>query len=305
VFEVSQGKRRVMMKLSFYRDDTLNRYASKASNGDADGAKKIKAQDSIAVSSAFGKVSNNLVQRDISPHFMVTYLDVDIKSFAEKIMHLLQDRMKELTPANLKYNNLGFLEPFDSDLTKFLKENEYSEHTLRAIIFQIVYTLACLQRFFPGVRHNDLSTNNVLVKKHVTSASYTMDGVTWYVKHNPVLPALSDYDFLHVPNSETLQNERVLNQRYKVGQEQNVSYDTHFFLKSVYKCILGKMHKYSTTIGFLKSLPLSTEDRLTHEVPELEPSTLLHNAYFAPLKTKHHVTSAYSADVNRESLTAI
>lgn len=296
VFQVSDGARKVMMKLSFYRDDTLNKFAAKAQGGDAEGARRIKAQDSIAVSSVFGRISNELMQQNVSPHFMVTYCDVDVKNFAPKIMHLLQERMKELTPANLKYNNVCFLEPFDGDLTKFLQNHNYNEHTLRCLIFQILYTLACLQKHFPGFRHNDLSTNNVLMKKSKVDASYTFAGTTWYVKHMPILVAFSDYDFLHVPQSRSLQNERVLNKRYKVGEERNVSYDSHFFLKSVYKCILRHMNKYAQTLAFLKSLSMSTDDRLASEMPELEPAKLLLNPYFAPLLKKREVSKAYSGD---------
>jgi hypothetical protein len=209
---------------------------------------------------------------------------------APRLKSLIAERVKSSTKVQLKFNNACFLEVFSSDMTKWLrgKSRDRTEASVRMAIFGVIYTLAALQRLYPGFRHNDLSTNNVLVKrltKHMR-ASYTIDNTTYYVVA-PVLSALSDYDFTHVPDNPKLRNERVVNGKYRVSGTPNPTYDTHFFLKSVVKSVYLSRGAFPDLDAFLKSLPLQAEDRLdTQVVPGLEPDALLRHSYFAPLKTK-------------------
>jgi hypothetical protein len=276
--------RTVVMKVSYYGDETLCDFMRRAKKGDVKGALRAKAQDAIGVSSAFAKVTATLLDR-VSPHFVLVYCDQDCKSFAPRIRVLLQERLKTLTPLQQRYNNVCFMEQFDTNLTKFLTNGTYDENTLRGLIFQVVYTLAALQKLFPGFRHNDLSTNNVLAKRLRSSPSlaYTFGSRTYHVAI-PLLVALSDYDFTHVPGHPTLTNERVLSGRYKVDGRPNDSYDTHFFLKSVMRCIQRRVGEFPKTTRFLQGLRLKHEDRQNNVVmARLRPSNLLRDTYFDPL----------------------
>ena len=53
VFKVSNGHQCVIMKLSYYRDNTLRDFVSRLKKGDSGGARTVKNRDSIMVSSAF------------------------------------------------------------------------------------------------------------------------------------------------------------------------------------------------------------------------------------------------------------
>ncbi len=300
VFRVqpAPGGKSVVMKVSYYRDDTLCNFIKKAKAGDVRGALRAKKLDSIQVSSNFAKVTAGLLD-SVSPHFVLVYCDYDCKSFAPRLGVLLKDRLKDLTPFQKRYNNVCFMEVFHDNLTKYLVGHKYDEDALRAIIFQVVYTLAALQRLFPGFRHNDLSTNNVLVKKLRSRPllSYTFDNATYYAAA-PVLVALSDYDFTHVPNHPELSNERVMFGKYKVDGRANDSYDTHFFLKSVMKCIQRRAKEFPRAWDFLTRLRMRQEDRQNGQVfARLKPAAVLQDQYFAPLKQKPagEVAAAFAA----------
>lgn len=300
VFKVqrSKGGPAVMMKVSYYRQDTLCNFLKKAKRGDFEGAKRVKAQDAIQVSSKFARVTMRLMER-VSPHFVVVYCDRDCKYFAPRLGPLLKTRLKDLTTLQKRYNNVCFMEAFHDNLTRYLVESQYTEATLRAVVFQVIYTLAALQKLLPGFRHNDLSTNNVLIKRLRSRPllSYTFGGQTFYVAV-PVLVALSDYDFTHVPRHPQLANERVLSRKYKVDGRRNDSYDTHFFLKNVHKCIQRKADQFPATVDFLTRLRMKEEDRQNNTVlPRLAPAKLLQDAYFQPLTKKPAgaVGAAYAA----------
>jgi len=297
VFKVSRGNRSLMLKLSYYRDDTLARFKGSMQRGDVRGARRAKRQDAIAVAAAFSKLTAKLIEARVSPHFVMVYCDADCKEFSARMAALLPERMKTLSKVQVKYNNVCLMEVMSSDMTKYLTRGRYSEATLRGLLFQVVYTLAALQRIFPGFRHNDLSTNNVLIKRlpAAVSIAYTFGGVRYVVPGMRALAALSDYDFTHVPDWPGLQNERVLNGRYAVDAAPNPTYDTHFFLKSVFKC-LARRRGFPDTRAFLASLDLRAEDRQDSPLPGLEPAALLGHAYFAGLASDAPAQAEYSAD---------
>lgn len=275
----------VVMKVSYYRDDTLCSVIRRLKAGDVRGAMRAKHLDSIRVSNNFARITSGLLDT-VSPHFVVVYCEQDCKSFAPRLGPLLKDRLDKLSPFQKRYNNVCFMELFQDNLTRFLVKAKYDEAALRGVVFQVVYTLAALQKRFPGFRHNDLSTNNVLIKRlrKAPVLSYTFGGQTFYVAV-PLLVALSDYDFTHVPKHPELSNERVMSGKYKVDGRPNDSYDTHFFLKSVLKCIQRRTAQFPRTADFLHRLRLRQVDRQNNTVMHrLKPDLLLRDAYFAPLK---------------------
>lgn len=300
VFKVSARGKTVVMKLSYYRDNTWCDFVTKMRQGDAKGARTAKNRDAIMVAAAFANATNDLVLRNVSPHFVVVYCHADCQNVAPKLKALITERIKTSSKVQLRLNNACFMEMFSGDMTQWLRgRSVLTDDSVRAAIFGVIYSLAALQRVYTGFRHNDLSTNNVLVKKlrRPLRASYTIDGTTYYVTA-PVLAAISDYDFTHVPNHAKLSNERVMNGRYRVTATPNPTYDTHFFLKSVLKSVHAKAKRGTLpeTARFVASLPLNPlEDRLDAQtVPGLSPTELLAHPYFAPLLRPSVVDSAYA-----------
>lgn len=290
VFRIQDGRHTVIMKLSYYRDNTLQEFAKELRAGHADVAKHVKNSDSIMVSNAFASMTNSLVNSYTSPHFVYIYCSSDCQNLAQRLAPLIPSRLKTSTATQLKYNNICFMEQFSSDMTKWLRgrSKTVTDENVRQAIFGVLYTLAVLQQKYPGFRHNDLSTNNVLIKRSTASRSigYNLNGAKFLVT-SPIFPALSDYDFTHVPNHKSLQNERVVSGKYKVTEMRNPTYDTHFFLKTVQRSVNGKNKQLPKTFAFLNSLPFKKGDRLDLlRVPGMEPSVLIKHSYFRPLQVR-------------------
>lgn len=298
VFRVMpQSGRTVIMKVSYYRDDTICDVMRRVKEGNMHAALGAKRRDSIQVGSEFARLTTGLMEH-ASPHFVYVYCEVDCRSLAPKLGPLLKQRLKELTPMQQRYNSVCFMEVFHSNLTRFLQHSTLvDDDTVRGLIFQVLYTLAVLQGRLAGFRHNDLSTNNVLIKRLTRRPllQYTASGTTFYVS-STVFPALSDYDFVHVPGSKGLVNERVQSGKYKVDGRRNDSYDSHLFLKSVLKCIHRRREKLPATAAFLARLKMKEEDRQNDSVmPRLRPARLLRDDYFAPLQRRPPGLAAVTA----------
>lgn len=288
----------VIMKMSYYRDDTLCDVVRRVKEGDVRAALRAKRRDSIQVGAEFARVTAGLMEA-VSPHFVYVFCELDCRRLAPKLAPLLRDRLKELTPMQLRYNSVCFMEVFHANMTRFMQTRRVSEEVLRGMVFQVLYTLAVLQARLPGFRHNDLSTNNVLVKhlRRRPLLSYAIGGDTFYVQA-AAFPALSDYDFVHVPGRTGLVNERVASGKYKVDGRRNDSYDSHLFLKSVLKCIHRRRKEFPATSAFLARLKMRDDDRQNGaEFPRLRPAALLKDDYFAPLRRQPAaaVQAAYSA----------
>jgi hypothetical protein len=295
VFLVSNGRKNMAMKVSYYRDDTVCKFVDRVKKGDLAGALRTKLADAVSVGSAFAKYTRGIMDT-VTPHFVLVFCDIDCKSFAERIPLLTEQRLADLTPFQRRYNNVCFMEVFSCDMTKYLTRSSFDETTLRMLIFQVLYTVAAMQRLLPGWRHNDLSTNNVLIKKirQPVASSYALGSATFHTQ-TPIFVAINDYDFLHVPDHPRLENQRVMGGNYKVDGSPNASYDTHFFLKSVLRCIAKKPRsEFAKTVGFLKDIGLKDQDRQNEEIPGLDPETLLAHPYFSPLKKKIAVENAYA-----------
>ena len=300
IFKIRRGPRAVIMKMMFYRDPVLQEFIKHAKAGNVAAAMAAKRGDAVSVSEAFGALTNQLRVAGVSPHFVRHLCGVDVKALAPQFGALLADRLKTLTPAQKRYNHICFMDVFSTDLTKYLLRGRPTEAVVRGIIFQVLYTLAALQRLLPGFRHNDLSSNNILIKRlrKRASASYTIGAKTYYVSDMPVLAALSDYDFLHAPGHPHLSNERVTNGKYKVNANKNVSYDTHFFLKTIFKCV-AKRHRagslrFPVAIEFFNRLRLKDADRQDIEIPRLDPLKILSDPYFDPLMRPTPISAAYA-----------
>jgi hypothetical protein len=286
IFAVFKGGDSFAMKISYYTEETIDKFIKKKRYGDLEGAKREKEQDSILVSEKFSKVTTVLLNKKITPHFVRVFEEQDVKNFANKIPGL-EKRLGNLTTYQRMYNHVAFMDLFDTDLTRLLTCKVLEENDIKIVIFQILYTIAATQHALPGFRHNDLSTNNVLVRnnKKKTVSRYDVDGMVFYTPTKYAV-AVTDYDFVHVPSIKILNNRRVLSGNYKVSDENSVSYDANLFLKSVIKCSTKPYEKtpYTETHKFLNSLETFTDDRHPHEIPSLDPRKLLKHKYFDSLR---------------------
>lgn len=295
VFSVRVGSRRLAMKISYYRDGTLSDVARRALRGDLDGAAMARQRDAVCVASAFGRFTSG-ISRTVSPHFVAVHVSRDCDGLAERLRPVLEARLRTLTEAQRRHNNVSFMERFDANVTRYLLlQGQLADEVMCGVIFQILYTLAALQKLLPGFRHNDLSTNNVLLRYSSSPrlAVYQFESMQFAVTV-PVFVALSDYDFTHVPGHRTLSNERILGGKYpNMTADHNPSYDSHLFLKSVHRCLAKRGGHHPRTRQFLASLGLRDRDRLDSPIPRLVPCTLLRHAYFDCLRCTRPTVATY------------
>ena len=288
IFAVHRGDDSFAMKISYYTEDTIEKFIKKKRYGDLEGAKREKDQDSILVSEKFSKVTAVLLDKKITPHFVRVFEEQDVKNFAAKIPGL-EKRLNNLTTYQRMYNHVAFMDLFDTDLTRLLTHKVLDDNEIKIVIFQILYTIAAAQHTLPNFRHNDLSTNNVLVRNNRKKMTfrYDVDGMVFYTPTKYAV-AVTDYDFVHVPSIQILHNRRVMSGNYKVSEENNISYDVHLFIKSVYKCFTKAYSTDTETHKFLNGLETFTDDRHPHEIPSLDPRKILKHNYFDSLKVVPH-----------------
>ena len=283
IFAIFSGNDLFAMKVSYYTEETIEKYVDKKLLGDIEGAKEEKEKDSIVISEKFSKITKILKEKNITPHFVNIFEERDVKNFAKKIPGL-EKRMSTLTKNQQKYNHVAFMELFDSDLTEHFSKKIFEEHEIKIIIFQILYTIAAAQHILSGFRHNDLSTNNILVRKeHLQTNKYTVDGIDFFTPTKYHV-AITDYDFVHVPGIKIFNNRKVVSRTYKVTEESNISYDSHLFLKSILKCYTQAFGHNTATYSFLRSLETFADDRHPREISSLNPRLLLKHIYFESLK---------------------
>ena len=288
IFAVHRGDSSFAMKISYYTEETIDKFIKKKRYGDLEGAMREKEQDSILVSEKFSKVTSVLLDKKITPHFIRVFEERDVKNFATKIPGL-EKRLNNLTTYQRMYNHVAFMELFDTDLTHLLTRKVLDDNEIKIVIFQILYTIAAAQHTLPNFRHNDLSTNNILVRNNRKKRTfrYDVDGVVFYTPTKYEV-AVTDYDFVHVPSIKILNNRRVMSGNYKVSEENNISYDVHLFIKSVYKCFTKAYSTDTETYRFLQSLETFTDDRHPREIPSLNPRNILKHKYFDSLKVAPH-----------------
>lgn len=277
----------VCLKLSYYQDATIRAFARHTQHGNRDAAHEAKDKDAISVSAAMSQIARHLHGYRVSPHFVRVLCEADIRYLPLRLKPLLQQRLPLLSQQQLKYSHVTLMDLWACDMTAFLaKPKQPTDAIVRALVFHVVYTLACLQAVFPGFRHNDLSTNNVLVKKSKHARAHyavTASGHGFSVAC-PYIAALSDFDFTHVPGHDILSNERVLSGKYGISTDPNPSYDTHVLLRTMYRAL--KHHDACPeTRAFIRGLGLDATDRSDKVMPALIPRTLLTHSYFTCLRS--------------------
>ena len=136
------------------------------------------------------------------------------------------------------------------DLWTWLQRHKgISEKNLKAIIFQILWTLKALYEKVPGFIHNDLHTGNIFIRTEGVPTSGKTKYGKFNVPNNGIFPALGDFGWAH---SKDRKNPRVMSGLWKnqgIYANKTQRQDIHFLLVSLYEAI---GNKYSRTRQFLK-----------------------------------------------------
>lgn len=296
--------REVVAKVSTYREGCLRAIARAMQGGDYDKGRRILSGDAVCISNRLAAITNLLLSQCVTPHLVWSFGEFDCKGFLQQASRTrlappVRKRLKELQKEGSKlqslYSNISFHERFKQDLTDFLQDNQVTTYCLKCIIFQVVFTVGCLQHLMPGFRHNDLSTNNVFINDLETTVQacdqYDLEDITMYTCVPNILVAVADWDFAHCQDpvfltgaEVNLRNERVVSGAYNLKPRPNPTYDVHFFLTTLLQQLQGKPRTHADVITFLRRVTGKWSDRCDIMLPRLEPVTLLHHHFFDELR---------------------
>ena len=201
---------------------------------------KKKTHPSI-IDARMGFQLSKLVERGITPHINVVYFNkiCDIKSIKNQNSELQEwldeiDLEKFHNKVNVIYNEIA-----DIDLKKYILKNNvsYSDHLI--ILFSLCYSLACVQYYNKGFRHNDMHSSNILVKIDEEFSKYKdkydlyiIFGLKFYIPCSRFTIKLHDFDY---SNSDYFKNDKVHNyktnalRKFGVSPKYNPAFDLHMF----------------------------------------------------------------------------
>lgn len=225
-----------------------------------------------------GKEMSTFVNNGETPH-----INRILKSFrcSIKVLESIKsfkdtDWMKETLQLQKKdeifpYVNIYFMDLGTIDLHKFIKHRcEKKNITFEEIvelIFQVAYTLSIIQYHIKDYRHNDLKTNNLLVKiskddldrdfnNYTICDQYTHGGKKFYTPFRGYTVKIIDFDFTY---SKKYQNAKITS--YKTTNFRTIGYgpfvnpvfDIHFLLNSFYgsETIMNEIPKFKKFIEIL------------------------------------------------------
>lgn len=217
------------------------------------------------------KIVNNLIKSDITPHFNRTYGDSIICKADDllKIKHFVK-YFKEYKDGLVSKNLfqeidkvvVSFMELGDSDLFEYLLKNAstISVQEMKGIIFQIFYTLMCIQYHEPGFKHLDLKTDNILVfqtDKKATKGKfnkYIVGDKAFYLPADMIQIKIFDFDFVV---SDKIENSKIgceLFAKIGLSRKHNPVQDSHYMLNFMLNFRKEYFKYKKSVIDFLNKL---------------------------------------------------
>lgn len=216
-------------------------------------------------------IVNKLIEKNITPHFNQTYGESIIcpSKDLEKIKHF-NKHFKDFKSGKVKKNIfdgvnkvvVSFMELGESDLFEYLIKNSenITLDEMKGIIFQLYYTLMCIQYYEPGFKHLDLKTDNILVffpdknKSKGKFNKYVVGNREFYLPADMVQIKIFDFDFAV---SDRIENSKINCDVFgKIGlsREHNPVQDVHYTINFLLN-FRSEYFKYkSNVLAFLNSL---------------------------------------------------
>jgi serine/threonine protein kinase len=174
-------------------------------------------------------------------------------------------KYKDLVKNGLAHNKFSFLvmERCDTLLDDYLKKSvstPVSIAVFKSIIFQIIYTIYAINKIFPGFRHYDLHTDNVMLKfdsgykfkaTNPKFLVFHVDDEEYCVPYFGIIPKIIDFGFSILPEKGVVSNITADNDM----MFKRVDNDLLFLYHHIYLAILqenvdtaGKIEKILTAL---------------------------------------------------------
>ena len=241
---------------------------------------------------------SSLLKRKVSPHFVLP--------IGRQLVS--RNRANILTGRVLRDGDYSVIlsEHADTSLSTLIQQKSLTPFELKVLLFQVVYTLAAIQKHLPSFRHNDLHASNVLVQNVDDAAvlklapnacvGYDYAGVKFYVPVSKCKMRALLWDFFYASCRE---HKRLMPTRH-VGDVYSVPnryYDMHKLLDSIHYLMpnsKGELRDFIDSVvpdaKKCMHLKLPVDERLKLGIESEEYTTckrvLLTHKYFDELRTK-------------------
>jgi serine/threonine protein kinase len=194
------------------------------------------------------KELNKLVTANITPHINIIFNNIVCKwDVLQNIKFDSMGEWKNVLNHSMFYGeshnkvSINFIDLGYMDFFKYIQSG-INYNIFVYLLFQLYYTLACIQYHHPGFKHNDLKCDNILVFKPKTTKTnmfneYKIYGKVFYLPANCMQLKIMDFDF---SSTDAISNLKIEDQGFnKMGlsTSPNPLYDIHFFLNDVYRLI--------------------------------------------------------------------
>jgi hypothetical protein len=292
----------VNVKVSFYHNETsINTMESSVNN------------DSL-----FSYLLSEVVLRKKSKHILLPLLNLDAK-FEDIEKYIMDDPCHEKIKNAIMNNEivdtccLQIREHFfrTTNLEDFLNENKCSYKNL---LFQIIHTLAVIQKEFPDFRHNQLIPKNVMLYLKKNSKSYTeYEGFKddkFYLPNEGFDIKITNFENSIIPKHYGLFNAKDNN--IKFSDKLNPYYDLFTFLNDLLEG-MTKMSRYNnscdnkTKLFLDKIIPPQIRGldnkNFNKNIIIAQPFELLYDSFFDEYRKKPENNEMEETFVNHQYLT--
>ena len=257
----------------------------------------------------FSYILSSLVLGKKTKHIALPILNTDIK------ISQMNDIIKPYEEVYKKYMDMIEKQEISNILSVRVKENFFKSMQLteflispniniKKLLFQVIHTLAVLQKAYPGFRHNMLNPSNIYVYlKKDNNDIYEINKNTYYIPDNNFEIKITNFFAANIPNmygSDQISIHGSLNIPF--FDDKNDYFDLHYFLNNLLN-IVDTMDE--ETMKFMNKV-IPEEYRVTKKKPtdfylkELEelfiPEELLEDKYFSEFKNEIKVERTMSAD---------
>ena len=230
----------------------------------------------------FSYILSTLVLNNLTPHIMLPIVNIDVKfnqivdilktfpSYKNYMMQFQNEKISDLFSVRVKEHF------FKSQiLSNYLKENK--NINIRALLFQVIHTLAVIQNKYPNFRHNNLNPSNIYL----------------YLKKpsNKLIKYIYNNKKFYMPSQEF--EIKISNFNNAVNYKNNDYFDIYYFINSLLNYIpLNNMDSESK--NFINEiLPKNKNSKKI-----MTPAKLLFHSYFKKYLVKSN--KQFNTKINSE-----
>jgi serine/threonine protein kinase len=228
-------------------------------------------------------------------------------------------RHKDLVKNDLAYDKCAFLvlDKCDMSLDEYLQKSINTPISLavfKSILFQVIYTFYTITKVYPGFRHYDLHTENIMLKfdpnyKFKVSDPkflvFTIEGEQYSVPYFGIFPKIIDFGFSSLPEENIVSNAIADKERMYHRTQNDILFLFHWIHFRIRHMANDKLNRIDKLLQQLEPnrsyVQYYTEyiRKIEHKIPTYEQmvKNRVWNEYRQHRAQKNQIYNAY-ADVN-------